>query len=79
LLGATLNQGNIYRNHKLWNIGSTEIYTPYAGATGIFYFEADPDYFSWVDVPFPFWNVVCENFITICSLYFQLPKTTNNI
>jgi hypothetical protein len=46
VLGATLNQGNIYRNHKLWNIGSTEIYTPYAGAAGICYFEADPDYFS---------------------------------
>jgi hypothetical protein len=26
LLAATLYQGNPYRNHKLWNIGSTEIY-----------------------------------------------------
>ena len=32
LLGATLYQGNPHRNHKLWNIVSTErtIYSPYA-------------------------------------------------
>ena len=35
LLAATLYQGNPDRNHKLWNIVSTEIYTPYAGAAGM--------------------------------------------
>jgi hypothetical protein len=35
LLAATLYEGNLERNHKLWNIVSTEIYTPYAGAAGI--------------------------------------------
>jgi hypothetical protein len=36
LLAATLYQGNHDRNHKLWNIRSTEryIYTPYEGAVG---------------------------------------------
>jgi hypothetical protein len=36
LLAATLFQGNPDRIHKLWNIGSTEIYTPYAGVAGMF-------------------------------------------
>jgi hypothetical protein len=40
LLAATLYQGNPDRNHKCWNIVSTEIYiyiyTPYAGAAGLF-------------------------------------------
>jgi hypothetical protein len=31
LLAATFHQGNSDRNYKLWNIGSTEIYTPCAG------------------------------------------------
>jgi hypothetical protein len=31
-LAATLYQGNAYMKHKLWNILSTEIYTPYANA-----------------------------------------------
>jgi len=38
LLAATLYQGNPDRNHKLWNIVSTERYiqyTPYAGAAGM--------------------------------------------
>ena len=37
LLAATLYQGNYARNHKLWNIISSEIYiyTPYAGAAGM--------------------------------------------
>ena len=35
LLAATLYQGNPDRNHKLWNIKSTDIYTPYAGAAGM--------------------------------------------
>ena len=37
LLTATLYQGMHDWNHKLWNIGSTEIYiyTPYAGAAGM--------------------------------------------
>ena len=35
LLAATLYQGNHDRNHKLWNIASSEIYTPYAGAAGM--------------------------------------------
>jgi hypothetical protein len=35
LLAATLYQGNPDRNHNLWNIVSTEIYTRYAGAAGI--------------------------------------------
>jgi hypothetical protein len=35
LLAATLYQGNHDRNHKLWNILSNEIYTPYAGAAGM--------------------------------------------
>ena len=38
LLAATLYQGNLDRNHKLWNIVSShflEIYTPYAGAAGM--------------------------------------------
>ena len=37
-LAETLYQGNPNKNHKLWNIGSTErhnIYTPYAGAVGM--------------------------------------------
>jgi len=36
LLAATLYHGNPDRNHKLWNIASTEtyIYTPYPGAAG---------------------------------------------
>ena len=35
---ANLYQGNPDRNHKCWNIVSTEIYiyTPYAGAAGLF-------------------------------------------
>ena len=32
LLAATLYQGNPDRNHMLWNIVSTERYTPYASA-----------------------------------------------
>ena len=35
MLAETLYQGNPDRNYKLWNIGSTETYTPYAGATGM--------------------------------------------
>jgi hypothetical protein len=35
LLAATLHQGNSDRNYKLWNIGSTEIYTPCAGDLGM--------------------------------------------
>ena len=37
LLAATLYQGTPDRNHKLWNIVSTEIYiyTPYTGAAGM--------------------------------------------
>ena len=37
LLGAILYQEHTDRNHKLWNIVSseTEIYTPYAGAAGM--------------------------------------------
>jgi hypothetical protein len=38
LLAAALYQGNPDRNHKLWNIISTEryiVYTPYAGAAGM--------------------------------------------
>jgi hypothetical protein len=35
LLAATLYKGNPDRNHTFWNIGSTEIYTPYAGAAGM--------------------------------------------
>jgi len=35
LLAATLYQGMHDWNHKLWNIGSTEIYIPYAGAAGM--------------------------------------------
>jgi hypothetical protein len=35
LLAATLYQGNPDRNHKLWNIVSSERYTPYAGAAGM--------------------------------------------
>ena len=35
LLAATLYQGNPDRSHKLWNITSTERYTPYAGAAGM--------------------------------------------
>jgi hypothetical protein len=42
LLAATLYQGNPDRNHKFWNIVSTEIYAgagaaagPYAGAAGM--------------------------------------------
>jgi hypothetical protein len=36
LLEATLHQGNPDRNHKLWNIVSTERYIlPYAGAAGM--------------------------------------------
>ena len=36
LLAATIYQGNPDRNHKLWNIVSTEIYTPYAGAVATY-------------------------------------------
>jgi hypothetical protein len=32
VLAATLYHVNTDTNHKLWNIVSTEIYTPYAGA-----------------------------------------------
>jgi hypothetical protein len=35
LLAATLYQGNPDRNHKLWNIASTEIYTPSAASAGM--------------------------------------------
>jgi hypothetical protein len=35
LLAGTLHQGNPDRNHKLWNIVSTERYTPYTGAAGM--------------------------------------------
>jgi hypothetical protein len=35
LLAATLYQGNHDRNHKLWNIVSSGIYTPFAGAAGM--------------------------------------------
>jgi hypothetical protein len=39
LLAATLYHGNPDRNHKLWNIVSTErdiyIYIPYASAAGM--------------------------------------------
>jgi hypothetical protein len=35
LITTTLYQGNPDRNQKLRNIGSTEIYTPFAGASGI--------------------------------------------
>jgi hypothetical protein len=37
LLAATLYQGNPDRNHKLWNIISSEryVYTPYVGAAGM--------------------------------------------
>ena len=35
LLAATLYQGNPDRIHMLWNIVSTEIYTPYEGAAGM--------------------------------------------
>jgi hypothetical protein len=35
LIGATPYQGNPDWNHKLWNIESTERYTPYAGAAGM--------------------------------------------
>ena len=36
LSAATLYQGNPYRNHKLWNVVSSErLYTPYAGAAGM--------------------------------------------
>jgi hypothetical protein len=36
LLAAALYQGNPDRNHKLWNIVSTETYNiPYAGAAGM--------------------------------------------
>ena len=35
LLVATLYEGNPGRNHDLWNIGSSEIYTPYQGAAGM--------------------------------------------
>jgi hypothetical protein len=35
LLAATLYQGNPDRNHKLWNIVSSEISTLYAGAAGM--------------------------------------------
>ena len=32
LLAAILYQGHLDSSHKLWNIVSTEIYIPYAGA-----------------------------------------------
>jgi hypothetical protein len=32
---VTLYQGSPERNHKLWNIASTEIYIPYASAAGM--------------------------------------------
>jgi hypothetical protein len=35
LLAATLYQGNPDRNHKLWNIVSSDRYNPYAGAAGM--------------------------------------------
>jgi hypothetical protein len=35
LLAVALYQGNPYRNHKLWNIVSTERYISYAGAAGM--------------------------------------------
>jgi hypothetical protein len=35
VLAATLYHVNTDTNHKLWNIVSTEIYTPYAGAAGM--------------------------------------------
>ena len=35
LLAATIYQGNPIRNHKLWNIVSTERYTPCASAAGM--------------------------------------------
>jgi hypothetical protein len=35
LLAATLYQGNPDSNYKLWNVVSTKIYTPYAGAAGM--------------------------------------------
>jgi hypothetical protein len=34
-LTATFYQGNHDRNHKFWNIVSTDIYTPYGGAAGM--------------------------------------------
>jgi hypothetical protein len=44
LSGTTLYQGTIDRNHKLWNIGSNEIYipgTPYEGAAGMLLHVSD--------------------------------------
>jgi hypothetical protein len=35
LLAATLYRGNPDKNHKLWNIVSSERNTPYAGAAGM--------------------------------------------
>jgi len=35
LLASTLYQGNPDRNNKLWNIGSTEIYTRDTGVAGM--------------------------------------------
>jgi hypothetical protein len=35
LLAVTLYQGNIDRNHKFWNIVSTERYIPYADDAGM--------------------------------------------
>jgi len=35
LLTATFYQGNPDRNHKLWNIVSIDMYTPYASAAGM--------------------------------------------
>jgi hypothetical protein len=35
LLAEILYTGNPDRNHKLWNIESTKMYTPYAGADGM--------------------------------------------
>jgi hypothetical protein len=37
LLAATLYRGNPDKNHKLWNIVSSERNTPYAGAAGSCY------------------------------------------
>jgi hypothetical protein len=35
MLAVSLYLGNPDRNQRLWNIGSTDRYTPYAGADGI--------------------------------------------
>jgi hypothetical protein len=33
MLAATRYQGNHDKNHKLWDFGSTDIYTSYTGAS----------------------------------------------